>query len=76
MRPPVCLGAGHHRRVTCSTEIRKLVLQHTKSCAPDRRGRMRFGPLAGIGLDKVEPAIGERGFFHLRMEFGRDSSME
>jgi hypothetical protein len=37
---------------------------------------MRFGPLAGIGLDKVEPAIGERGFFHLRMEFGRDSSME
>ena len=59
----VCRRAGRHRRATCSAEIRKPVLQHTKSCEPDRRGRMPFGQLAGICLEKVESAIGERGFY-------------
>jgi hypothetical protein len=37
---------------------------------------MPFGPLAGIDLDKVESAIGERVFIQPRMEFERDTSME
>ena len=68
--------AGGHCRATCSAEIRELAFQHTKNCKPDRCGRMPLGQLGGIGLAKVESAIGERGFFQLGMEFGRDSSME
>ena len=35
-----------------------------------------FVTLSDDGVDKVESAIGECGFFRLRMEFERDSSME
>ena len=74
--PPVCLGAGRHRRTTCSAEIRKPVNQHSCGCGLDKSGGVLLGQLDGIGLAKVNSTIGERGFFQLRMEFGRDSSME
>jgi len=59
--PPVCPGAGRHRRTTCSAEIRKPVTQNTDSRDPDRRGRIAFGPRAGMCRDKNASAIGERG---------------
>jgi len=43
--------------------MRKPVLQNTYSCDPERRGRISLGQPAGIGLDKFEAAIGERGFY-------------
>jgi len=58
----VCPRAGRRRRLTCSADIDKAVIEHTYSCDPDRRRRIPLSSLAGICLDNVDSAIGERGF--------------